>query len=315
MNTRRLGNSDLVVSGLCFGTNVFGWTADEPTAFKLLDALVYNSINFIDTADVYSRWAHGGVGGQSETIIGNWLKKSGKRDKVIIATKAGMEMAPDKKGLSRTYITKAVEDSLKRLQTDYIDLYQAYEDDIHTPLQETLETFTDLIKQGKVRIIGASNYNGNRLEQALNISKEHNLASYQTLQPLYNLYDRHEFETDIQPVCLENNISVITYYSLASGFLTGKYRSEADLAKTKRGSNKKYFNERGFKILKGLDEVAAKHNANPAQVSIAWLLSRPTVTAPIASATSMEQLGDLLKAVELKLSDEDLKVLDEASAY
>jgi aryl-alcohol dehydrogenase-like predicted oxidoreductase len=315
MDTRRLGNSDLIVSRLCFGTNVFGWTIDEPTAFKLLDALVDNGINFIDTADVYSRWAHGGVGGQSETIIGNWLKKSGKRDKVIIATKAGMEMAPDKKGLSRTYITKAVEDSLKRLQTEYIDLYQAHEDDIHTPLQETLETFTDLIKQGKVRAIGASNYNGNRLEQALNISKEHNLASYQTLQPLYNLYDRHDFETDMQPVCLENNISVINYYSLASGFLTGKYRTEDDLAKTKRASNKKYFNERGFKILEVLDKVAARCNANPAQVSIAWLLSRPTVAAPIASATSMEQLGDLLKAVELKLSAEDIKVLDDASAY
>jgi aryl-alcohol dehydrogenase-like predicted oxidoreductase len=315
MNTRKLGNSDLVVNPLCFGCNVFGWTIDEATSFKLLDALVDGGINFIDTADVYSTWAHGGKGGQSETIIGKWLKQTGKRDKIIIATKVGMEMAPDKKGLSKAYITQAIEDSLKRLQTDHIDLYQSHTDDSHTPQRETLETYTDLIKQGKIRIIGASNYSGARLAEALQISKAHNLASYQTLQPLYNLYDRQVFETDMLPICLENNISVNNYYSLASGFLTGKYRTEDDLAKTKRASNKRYFNERGFKILKGLDEVAARHNVNPAQVAIAWLLTRPAVTAPIASATSIEQLGDLLKATELKLSAEDIKVLDEASGY
>jgi aryl-alcohol dehydrogenase-like predicted oxidoreductase len=315
MNRHKLGNSDLMVSPLCFGTNVFGWTADEQASFTLLDALVDNDINFVDTADVYSSWAHGGTGGQSETIIGNWIKKTGRRDKLIIATKVGMEMGPDQKGLSRTYITRAVEDSLRRLQTDHIDLYQSHVDDTHIPIQETLETYTQLIQQGKVRAIGASNYSGNRLEQALNISKEHNLAAYQTLQPLYNLYDRQEFETDTLPVCSENNISVINYYSLASGFLTGKYRTEDDLAKTKRASNKKYFNDRGFKILKALDQVAAIHNANPAQVAIAWLLSRPTVAAPIASATSVEQLNDLVKAVTLKLSDEDISILDDASAY
>ncbi len=315
MNTRKLGNSDLLVSPLCFGCNVFGWTIDEVTSHKLLDALVDGGINFIDTADVYSTWAHGGIGGQSETIIGNWLKKSGKRDKLVIATKVGMEMAPDKKGLSRSYITKAVEDSLKRLQTDHIDLYQSHTDDAHTPQQETLETYTELIKQGKIRYIGASNYSGARLAEALQISKAHNLAVYQTLQPLYNLYDRQAFETDMLPVCLENNISVINYYSLASGFLTGKYRTEADLAKTKRASNKKYFNERGFKILKGLDEVAENHNVNPAQVAIAWLLTRPAVAAPIASATSIEQLHDLLRATELRLTEEDIRILNEASAY
>jgi aryl-alcohol dehydrogenase-like predicted oxidoreductase len=313
MEKRNLGGAGISVSPLCFGGNVFGWTIDETQGFKLLDALTEAGINFIDTADVYSAWAHGGEGGQSETIIGNWLKKSGKRDSVVVATKVGKEMGPGKKGLSKAYIIQAVEDSLKRLQTDYIDLYQSHDDDHETPLEESLETFTDLIKQGKVRAIGASNYSGSRLAEALKVSKANNLAAYQTLQPLYNLYDREDFEKDKQQVCLENNISVINYYSLASGFLTGKYRTQEDLAKSKRASNKKYFNERGFKILKALDEVSAQYNANPAQVSIAWLLTRPTVVAPIASATTVEQLGDLIKATELKLDEKAVELLTEAS--
>lgn len=314
MDKRNLGTTNIEVSKICFGGNVFGWTIDEATSFKMLDALTASGINFIDTADVYSAWAHGGIGGQSETIIGNWLKKTGKRDSVIIATKVGKEMGPDKKGLSRSYITKAVEDSLKRLQTDYIDLYQSHDDDKHTPLQETLETFTHLIKQGKVRAIGASNYSGARLAEALQVSKEHKLAAYQTLQPLYNLYDRAVFETDLLPVCLENNIAVINFYALASGFLTGKYRTQDDLAKASRKSNSKYFNDRGFKILKALDEVAAQYNSNPAQVSVAWLLAQPGIAAPIASATSVEQLQDLVKATELKLDAKAIGLLTEASS-
>ncbi|RKR83935.1 aryl-alcohol dehydrogenase-like predicted oxidoreductase [Mucilaginibacter gracilis] len=313
MDKVKLGTTGIDVSPLCFGGNVFGWTIDEATSFKILDAATNAGINFIDTADVYSTWAHGGEGGQSETIIGKWLKQSGKRDNVIIATKVGKEMGPDKKGLSRAYITQAVEDSLKRLQTDYIDLYQSHDDDTHTPLRETLEVYTDLIKQGKVRAIGASNYSATRLTEALHVSKEHNLATYQTLQPLYNLYDRADFEAEFKDVCLENDIAVINFYALASGFLTGKYRTEADLATTKRASNKKYLNNRGLKILNAIDQVAAQYRANPAQVSIAWLLAQPAVTAPIASATSIEQLADLVKATNLKLDTEAIALLTEAS--
>ena len=315
MDKRKLGSSNIEVSPVCFGGNVFGWTIDEQQSFKLLDALADAGINFIDTADVYSTWAHGGTGGQSETIIGNWLKKSGKRDRVIIATKVGKEMGPGKIGLSKAYITKAVEDSLKRLQTDYIDLYQSHDDDQNTPFEETLATYGDLIKQGKIRAIGASNYTAQRLSESLEVSKANNLPTYQTLQPLYNLYDREVFEKDLEPLCVENGIGVINYYALASGFLTGKYRTEDDLAKTKRASNKKYFNDRGFKLLKALDEVAAQYQANPAQISIAWLLARPSVTAPIASATSLEQLHDLAKAMELQLSTEAIELLNTASAW
>jgi aryl-alcohol dehydrogenase-like predicted oxidoreductase len=315
MKKRNLGTTDIMVSPLCFGGNVFGWTIDEAQSHRLLDAVTGAGINFIDTADVYSTWAHGGEGGQSETIIGNWLKKSGKRDSVIIATKVGKDMGNGKKGLSKAYITKAVEDSLKRLQTDYIDLYQSHDDDRETPFEETLATFDDLIKQGKVRAIGASNYNAQRLRESLEVSRQDNLPAYQTLQPLYNLYDREAYEKELEAVCVENNLGVINFYALASGFLTGKYRTEADLATTRRQSNKKYFNQRGFKILKGLDEVAAQYNANPAQVAIAWLIARPSITAPIASATSIEQLQDLVKATELKLGKEAIGILNEASAW
>jgi aryl-alcohol dehydrogenase-like predicted oxidoreductase len=316
MEKREIGKSGIEVVPFCFGGNVFGWTIDEPTSFNILDAYVDRGLDFIDTADVYSKWAPGNKGGESETIIGNWLKKSGKRNKIILATKVGKPMGEDKKGLSRAYITKAVDASLKRLQTDYIDLYQSHEDDKDTPLLETLETFTDLIKQGKVRAIGASNYSSNRLREALYVSKENGLARYECLQPEYNLYEREHYETGLEPVCLENNVGVINYYSLASGFLTGKYRSEADLSKSTRGGGiKKYLNHRGFKILIALDEVAAQYKATPASVALAWVLARPGITAPIASATSVAQLDETIKALDINLDDEAINLLNKASSY
>lgn len=299
-----------------FGGNVFGWTVDEAASFKLLDAFTGAGLNFIDTADVYSRWVPGNTGGDSETIIGKWLKASGKRDKVILATKVGKEMGPGKKGLSPQYIKQAVEDSLKRLQTDYIDLYQSHDDDPDTPLAETLEAYGQLIKEGKVRVIGASNYKAGRLAEALQISAANNLPAYQTLQPEYNLYQRQDYETSLKPVCLQHGLGVIPYYSLASGFLTGKYRSEADFSKSKRGQGiKKYLNERGFRILKALDEVAGQYQTSQASVALAWLMARPGILAPIASATSIEQLNDLVKATTLNLSPEAIHVLTEASEY
>ena len=316
MERREIGNSGIQVYPLAFGGNVFGWTIDEKQSFKILDAFVDSGLDLIDTADVYSKWVPGNKGGESEIIIGNWLKKSGKRDKVVIATKVGKPMAEDKKGLSRAYITKAVEDSLKRLQTDYIDLYQSHDDDKETPLIETLETYTDLIKQGKVRAIGASNYNGARLKEALQVSKDNGLAAYECLQPEYNLYSREHYETELEPVCRERNIGVITYYSLASGFLTGKYRSENDLSQSSRGQGvKKFLNPHGYKILSGLDKIAAEYNSTPTSVALAWLMARPGITAPIASATSIEQLNDLIKSTELKLSSGAIDLLNIASSY
>ncbi len=291
MTRRKLGNSELEVSPLCFGGNVFGWTADENTSFQLLDAFVDAGLNFVDTADVYSKWAAGHQGGESETIIGKWFKRSGKRDKVILATKVGMEMGPDRKGLSKAYILREVEESLKRLQTDYIDLYQSHADDAQTPLEETLETYGELLQQGKARVIGASNYKADRLSEALKVSENKQLPRYQSLQPLYNLYDRAEYETELEPVCQANHLGVIPYYSLASGFLSGKYRSESDLKKSARGQVvKKYLNERGMRILRALDTVAKAQNSTPAKISLAWLMARPSITAPIASATNLDQL-------------------------
>jgi aryl-alcohol dehydrogenase-like predicted oxidoreductase len=314
MTKRKLGNSGLQVSPLAFGGNIFGWTVDEATSFKLLDAFVEAGFNLVDTADVYSKWAPGNKGGESETIIGKWLKRGGKREQVIIATKVGSEMGPDKKGLSRRYILRAVEDSLARLQTDYIDLYQAHIDDAHTPLEETLEAFTELLRQGKVRAIGASNYSAERLSEALNVSEEHGFARYESLQPLYNLYDRAEYEAELEPLCREKGLGVIPYFSLASGFLTGKYRSEEDVSKSPRGQMvKKYLNERGFRILAALDQVAKQYNATPAKISLAWLIARPTITAPIASATNLEQLKDLIEATELKLDEASIALLNRAS--
>ena len=316
MEKRELGKSGIKVNPVAFGGNVFGWTINEKTSFELLDTFVDSDLDFIDTADVYSAWKPGNKGGESETIIGNWLKKSGKRDKVIIATKVGKPMGPDKKGLSKAYITQAVEASLKRLQTDYIDLYQSHDDDKDTPLTETLATYTDLIKQGKVRAIGASNYTADRLEQALEISETTGLAAYQCLQPEYNLYDREGYEKDLEGVCKQYGLGVINYYSLASGFLTGKYRSEADLSQSQRGQGvKKYLNDRGFRILKALDEVAVNYKSTPASIALAWVIARPGITAPIASATSTKQLKSIIDATQLNLDDDSIKLLNDASAY
>ena len=315
MHKRKLGNSGLEVGPLAFGGNVFGWTIDESTSFRLLDAFVAAGFNLIDTADVYSKWASGNHGGESETIIGKWLKQSGKRDHVILATKVGMEMGPGKKGLSRTYILKAVEDSLRRLQTDHIDLYQSHQDDPETPLEETLGAFGELIRQGKVRTIGASNYSADRLSESIRVSKASGLPAYQCLQPHYNLIERTGFEAELEPICREAGLGVIPYYSLASGFLTGKYRSETDLSKSARGQGvKKYLNERGVRILDALGEVSGRHSTTPARVAIAWLLTRPSVTAPIASATSVEQLDDLIEATRLVLDEASIELLDHASA-
>jgi len=315
MTTRKLGGSGLEVSTLCLGGNVFGWTADEPTSFKILDAFVAAGCNFIDTADVYSRWAPGHKGGESEIVLGNWFQRSGNRVRVILATKVGIEMAPDKKGLSKAYILREVEDSLQRLQTDYIDLYQSHIDDANTPLEETLEAYDQLIKQGKVRAIGASNYTGARLAAAVDISAKRGLPKYQCLQPHYNLIERAGYEKDLEPLCLKHGIGVIPYFALAAGFLTGKYRSEADLGKSPRGMGvKKYLDERGFRILGALDQVAKQYNSTPGKVALAWLIARPSVTAPIASATSLEQLHDLIDATRLQLDAASIDLLNHASA-
>lgn len=316
MKKRKLGNSGLEVSPLALGGNVFGWTVDKPKAFKLLDAFVAAGFNFIDTADVYSSWIPGNQGGESETIIGKWLKRSGNRKKVVIATKVGMEMGPNKRGLSKSYILSAVEDSLKRLKTDYIDLYQSHTDDPDTPLEETLSAYAQLIKQGKVRAIGASNYSAERLSLALEVSRQLGYPGYQSLQPLYNLYDRAEYETKLEPLCREKGLGVISYFSLASGFLTGKYHSEQDLSRSARGELvKKYLTERGFRILRALNQVAEQLNATPARVALAWLLAHPSITAPITSATSLKQLKDLIEATKLKLDPASLELLNQASAY
>lgn len=316
LTKRKLGNSGLEIAPIVFGGNVFGWTADEATSFRLLDAFVAAGFNAVDTADVYSKWVPGNQGGESETIIGKWLKRGGKRQGVIIATKVGSEMGAGKKGLSKGYILTAVEDSLKRLQTDYIDLYQSHVDDAETPQEETLGAYAQLIQQGKVRAIGASNFSAKRLGEALQVSKKKGLPRYESLQPLYNLYDRAEFETELAPLCLREKIGVIPYFSLASGFLAGKYRSEADLAKRARGSLvKKYLNERGFRILGALDQVAKTHGSTPTRVALAWLLAQPSVTAPIASATNVDQLHELLSAADLKLDRESLEKLNQDSAY
>ncbi|MBS7563141.1 aldo/keto reductase [Mucilaginibacter sp. Bleaf8] len=316
MEKRSLGNSGISIDPFVFGGNVFGWTIDETTSFQLLDAYVDSGLDCIDTADVYSAWVPGNKGGESETIIGNWLIKTGKRDKVILATKVGSPMGEGKECLSKAYIVQAVEDSLRRLQTDYIDLYQSHRDDANTPLQETLEAYAQLINQGKVRAIGASNYSAGRLKESLKLSADYGLPVYNTLQPEYNLYDREGYEKELEPLCRENNIGVITYFSLASGFLSGKYRSEEDLSKSKRGNGiKKYLNERGHRILSALDQISQEYNATPAAVALAWVIARPGITAPIASATSVEQLNELTKAVQLNLSQEAVDTLTQASSY
>jgi len=316
MDKRKLGNTDLLVSPITFGGNVFGWTLDEQKSFEILDGFVAADFNFIDTADVYSRWVPGNKGGESEVIIGKWMKERNNRTKVIVATKVGSDMGDGKKGLSKKYILEAVDASLTRLQTDYIDLYQSHFDDPETPVEETLEAYDQLIRAGKVRWIGASNFSPDRLKESLMASQRLSLPKYQTFQPEYNLYKRESFETQYESICLENKLGVIGYYSLASGFLTGKYRSEDDLGKSPRGGGvKDMMSDRGFRILKALDEVSEQYNSTPASVALAWLIARPSVTAPIASVTSLTQLEDLTKAASLKLDVEDISILDEASAW
>jgi aryl-alcohol dehydrogenase-like predicted oxidoreductase len=310
---RPLGRSGLEVAPLAFGCNVFGWTVDEPAAFLLLDAFVDHGFNLLDTADTYSKWAPGNQGGESETVIGKWLKKSGKRDRVLLATKVGMEMPGGKKGLSRKHILESVEESLRRLQAERIDLYQSHQEDPGTPIEETLEAYAKLIRDGKVRAIGASNYSAAGLAKALDLAESRGLPRYESLQPLYNLYSRAEFEEKLAPLCREREVAVIPYFGLASGFLTGKYRSEADLAQSARGQGvKKYLNERGMRILAALDEVAKRERAKPGQVALAWLMAR--VTAPIASATTLAQLRELMGAAELKLDAAAMETLGRASA-
>lgn len=315
MQKRTIGKSDLHVAPLAFGGNVFGWTVDEATSFKLLDAFVAGGFNLVDTADMYSSWAPGHVGGESETVVGNWLKARGNRDQVVIATKVGGDMG-EGKNLRKDYILRAVEASLKRLRTDYIDLYQTHWDDPGMPIAETLEALDQLVRAGKVRWIGASNYSPERLQESMRISASMGLAAYVSLQPRYNLFDRDVFERDYAPICEEHGLGVMNYYALASGFLTGKYRSETDFSKSVRGSSMpKYLTPHGLKILAALDAVSERLGSTPAAVSLAWLMARPHIVAPIASSTSIAQLNELMSAAELHLSKEDMAELDAASAY
>ena len=314
MEYQKLGASSLNVSPICFGGNVFGWTATEKDSFRILDAFLDAGFNFIDTADVYSRWADGNEGGESEIILGKWLKSRGRREKIVLATKFGMDMGSGKVGLSPEYMPTAVEASLRRLQTDYIDLYQSHKDDDGTPVAATLEAYAKLIEQGKVREIGASNFATNRLREALDASSKEGLPRYQSLQPLYSLVERREYEGEMEDLCSEENIGVISYFSLASGFLTGKYRSNSDVHGRTRGSAvQKYINEDGFRVVEALDEVAEKHNAKLGQVALAWLMARPSVTAPIASATNLNQLEELVSAADLLLDPQDINKINEAS--
>ncbi|MEA3110832.1 MAG: hypothetical protein QOG58_631 [Caballeronia sp.] len=314
MDKRKLGHSGIEVAPFAFGGNVLGWTADEATSFSLLDAFSSSGFNLIDTADIYVNWLPGFKGGESETIIGKWLARSGKRSKVVLATKVGMEMGPGRTGLSKRYIIEAVEASLRRLNTEYVDLYQSHRDDADTPFEETLEAYAQLIKQGKVRAIGASNYAAERLEESLQVSASTGLPSYQTLQPHYNLYDRAEFESAARAVCAKNDVGVLTYFSLANGFLTGKYRSASNLGTGARSDAvKPYVNPRGMNILAALDETGALLGKTAAQIALAWLIAQPAVTAPIASATSLAQLDELMAAAHLKLPPEAIDTLNRAS--
>jgi len=316
MQKRTLGRSGIAVAPLTFGGNVFGWTLDEPTSFQLLDGFIGAGFNFIDTADVYSRWKAGNQGGESETIIGRWMKQRGNRANVVVATKAGGDMGQGKKDISKAHILKAADDSLRRLQTDYIDLYQTHWDVEGTPVEETLEAHAQLVKAGKVRAIGASNFTAQRLQAALDASAKHGYPRYETYQPEYNLYAREGFEKELEPLCVKQGLGVINYYSLAAGFLTGKYRSESDFTKSARGGGMtKYLNPRGMKILATLDKVAAEYNVPQASIALAWLLARPSVTAPIVSATSLEQLDAMVGATRIELRPESVGVLDEASAW
>jgi len=313
MDKRALGRSGISIAPLALGGNVFGWSADEATSFAVLDAFVGEGLDFIDTADTYSAWVPGNRGGESETIIGRWLKRSGKRDQVVIATKVAKWS--QRKGLSPANIAAAADDSLRRLGIDCIDVYFAHEDDASVPLEDTLGAFARLIEAGKVRAIGASNYSAARIAAALEASAKHGLPRYEVLQPEYNLVARKGYEADIEPLARREQLGVVCYYALASGFLTGKYRSEADLGKSaaRGGAVRKYLDTRGLRVLAALDEVAAAHRATPAQVALAWLIARPGITAPIASATSVAQVQDIAAAVRLELSADEIARLDEAS--
>lgn len=312
---RALGRSGLLVSPICLGTNVFGWTADEPTSFRLLDAWVDAGMNFIDTADVYSSWVPGHRGGESETVIGRWFRQSGKRHRVVLSTKVGKPMGEGKKGLSRAYIREAVEASLGRLQTEVIDLYQSHEDDPATPFEETLAAFGELIREGKVRAIGASNIEAPRLTEALAVSAANSLPRYESLQPLHNLVEREAYEAALEKVCIDNDLGVIPFFALARGFLTGKYRSADDLGKSSRGASvEKYLNPHGLAVLGALDTVAETVGATPGQVALAWQTARPGITAPIASATSPAQLAELVGAARLVLDTPSIELLDRVSA-
>jgi aryl-alcohol dehydrogenase-like predicted oxidoreductase len=315
MQLRPLGRSALRVAPLCLGGNVFGWTADDKASFAVLDAFVAAGLNFIDTADVYSVWAAGHRGGESETVLGNWLKRGAKRADVVIATKVGMQMAPDRKGLSAAHIVRSAEDSLRRLQTDYIDLYFSHCDDASVPMEETLGAYQTLIAQGKVRAIGASNFTAERLGVALEVSRSNGLPRYEVLQPHYNLYARSDYESALEPLCAEQRIGVVPYYALASGFLTGKYRTPADAAKSARGKGvvEKFLNERGLRILGALDDVGRRFGASPASVALAWAMARPSITAPIASATTVDQLRELAAATGLRLDPAAIEQLNAAS--
>jgi aryl-alcohol dehydrogenase-like predicted oxidoreductase len=315
MIKRPLGRSGLSVAPLAFGGNVFGWSADEPTSFALLDAFVDAGFDLVDTADVYSRWARGHSGGESETVIGKWLRKSGKRDAVTIATKVGKDMGNGNVGLSKQHIARAIDASLERLQTDHVDLYQSHDDDRSTAFEETLEAYARLIEVGKVRAIGASNHCADRLAAALDVSERDGLPRYETLQPNYNLVARAAFESELEPLCVARGVGVINYYGLASGFLSGKYRTEADLGKSNvRGDAvKKHLNAKGLAVLDALDDVAARYETKAASVAIAWLIARPSISAPIASATSLAQLKDLIAAATLELDRAAIEQLDAAS--
>ncbi len=314
METRTLGRSGVAIPPVMIGGNVFGWTADREASFRVLDACLDAGLNAIDTADVYSAWAPGHQGGESETVIGDWLSRRGGRDRVVIATKVGMKMGSGEEGLAPGWITREVEASLQRLQTDYIDLYQAHRDDEATPLADTLGAFGRLIEQGKVRAIGASNYTAARLREALRTSGRLGLPRYESLQPHYNLMERTSYEDELDEFCRGEGIGVIPYFALAAGFLTGKYRSEADLAKSPRGGGvRKYLDARGRKVLAALDEVAARLGATPAEVAVAWLAARPGITAPIASATTPEQVAGLARAATLRLDQAAVDALDAAS--
>lgn len=316
MEKRQLGNTDLEIYPVAFGGNVFGWTLDEKKSFEILNGFTEAGFNFIDTADVYSRWKAGNSGGESEKIIGNWLKEKKNRHDIILTTKVGSDMGDSKKGLKKKYILQAVEDSLKRLKTDYLDLYQTHFDDESTPVLETLEAYDQLVKDGKIRWIGTSNMSPERIKESLETSAEKGLPSYETLQPHYNLYAREKYESQYETLALGHGLGVFTYFSLESGFLTGKYRTKEDLKKSPRGGDMdKYFDERGLKILDALDEIAKQENTTPAAVALAWLIQRPSVTAPIVSATSIEQLKSIIQAPELNLDSDAIRFLTSQSAW